>query len=153
MYYTAAHRYDWHYMAFIANSTIQLLTFINNFFINNYNNYKYVFYYHFNSKSKKNKVCFALFFIIKNFKGKKHWLRIFSNTKMVLITTISPAKAQIEMIIYTFLLPQQKWRKEYDGILRLVRTRSGNYIKQLWRHFGQCSAAEDILLVASRNGL
>ena len=54
MYYGNAHRYDWHYMAFIAKSTMQLLTFINNFFINNYNNYNFVFYYHFNSKSKKN---------------------------------------------------------------------------------------------------
>ena len=144
-------------MAFIAKSTILLLTFINIFFLNNYNNYNFIFYYRFNSKSKKNKVCFALFFYFKNFKGKKHWLRIFSNTKVVLTTTISPAKAQIEMIDYTFLLPCKNEEKNMTAFLDnpgVIRTRSGNEIKQLWRHFGQCSAAENILLViTSRNWL
>jgi len=68
---------------------------------------------------------------------------------VVLITTISPAKAQIEMIVYTFLLPCKNEEKNMTAFLDnpgVIRTRSGNEIKQLWRHFGQCSAAEDILL-------
>jgi hypothetical protein len=52
----------------------------------------------------------------------------------VLITTISPAKAQIEMIVYTFLLPCKNEEKNMTAFLDnpgVIRTRSGNDIKQL----------------------
>ena len=35
-------------------------------------------------------------------------MKNFSNALVVLVTTISLSKAHAEMIVYTFLLPQQK---------------------------------------------
>ena len=46
---------------------------------------------------------FALLFK-KSLRGKT-LIKNFSNTKVVLVTTISPANAMCEMIDYTFLLP------------------------------------------------
>jgi hypothetical protein len=59
-------------------------------------------------------VCFAQITIFKKFIGEK--LR-FSNTKKVLVATISPSKAQNEMISYTFLLPCKNEEKNMTAFL------------------------------------
>jgi len=48
-------------------------------------------------------------------------IKNFFNTKKVLVTTISPAKAHAEMIVYTFLLPGKNEEKNMTALFNWSR--------------------------------
>jgi hypothetical protein len=133
-------------MAVWEKYTILMTTFINIFFINNYNNYNFISYYYFYYKSKKLRRASHINLLLRSLYRKNF---VFQIQKCCYSLPFLPQNPKTKWLVIHFCsLAKMKriWRHYFYGP-RAIHARSGNDINQLWQHFSNIARAADLLQV------